>query len=69
MNTIVQSDLDAPIEKLTVAQAAEMMGVCERTVKNWRKEGLRLVKIGRKSWILTEDLRAFVEAHRTAEGA
>ena len=58
-----------PLDKLTVGQVAKMMGVCERTVRNWRKQGLRFVKIGRRCWVLLQDLRAFVEAHRTEQGA
>jgi hypothetical protein len=58
---------EGPIEKRTVREVATMMGVCERTVTNWRKQGLRVVKIGRKCWILLRDLQQFIEDHRSGQ--
>ena len=68
MSIIVPSAREEPLAKMTVNEVAKTMGVCERTVNNWRRQGLRVIKIGRKCWVLVEDLRAFVESHRTKEG-
>ncbi len=54
--------------KLTIRDVAKLMGVCERTVTNWRTQGLPFVKIGRKCWILPGDLKTFIEDHRIRKG-
>jgi hypothetical protein len=63
MNT---SGASGPLEqvKLTFRQVAELHGVCERTVRNWAKEGLRVIKVRRKVWVDPCDLRAFFERHK-----
>ena len=68
MNTIQEQNGNTVTEKLTLREATSMMRVCERTVTNWRKMGLPCVKIGRKLWILTQDLKAFMESHRVPGG-
>ena len=67
MSTLDSGNPEGGVNKLTVREVATMMGVCERTVTNWRKQGLPFVKIGRKCWILLRDLQKFIEDHRTGE--
>jgi hypothetical protein len=68
MSILIGTNREGQLEKMTICEVAKAMGVCERTVNNWRRQGLRVIKIGRKCWVLVEDLRAFVESHRTKEG-
>ena len=45
-------------------QAAEYAGVCERTLRNWRKLGLECVRIVGVAGYLKADLDAFLEKMR-----
>jgi excisionase family DNA binding protein len=52
---------------LTYQQVAEKYGVCVRTVRNWVVDcGLPVIKIGRKVWVSSQDLAAFLERHKTS---
>ena len=54
---------------LTKAQAARLLGVCQRTVDNMVSPGrLKLVKLGTAARIDPKDLRAFIDAAK-GEGA
>ena len=56
---------------LTYQQVAERYGVCVRTVRNWVVDcGLHVIKIGRKVWVHSQDLAAFLERHKiSGQGA
>lgn len=49
---------------LKTEQAAEILGVCEKTLRRWRDEsaGPRFIRIGRKVFYRPEDVDAWLEA-------
>jgi len=55
-------------KRLTVAEAAEELGVSERTARNLihRGELVAYRVSARKTWILRPDLDAFIESRRTS---
>jgi|WetSurMetagenome_2_1015567.scaffolds.fasta_scaffold632584_2 excisionase family DNA binding protein len=56
---------------LTLEQVAEYLGVCDRTLSNYRKQGmLRAVRYQGKVRIDERDLAAFINGHKLGgEGA
>lgn len=50
----------------TISEAAEITGVCTRTVGNWIKAGLPVMGNDRPTLIRGDDLRAFLKAQRAS---
>ena len=48
----------------TIDEAAEVTGVSPRTIRNWTKDGLRLMDRARPVLIRGDDLRAYILAQR-----
>ena len=60
-----QSDTHEDFRFFTVAQVAEMVGVCTRTVRRWIKNGKVVAhRIGATVRIAESDLKAFFSRHR-----
>ena len=60
----VAAEVNAEPRLYTIAQAAEILNVKERTVKHhiWGVKDLRYCKIGREVRIRAEDLREFIDS-------
>lgn len=52
------------LKLLTKREAAELVGVCERTIDNWRQCGLRVMKLAGIVRIDPNDLLRFIEQHK-----
>lgn len=48
----------------TIDEAAEVCGVSSRTIRNWSKNGLRLMASARPVLIRGDDLRGYIAAQR-----
>lgn len=48
----------------TIAEAAEVTGVSTRTIRNWSKDGLRLMDSDGPALIRGDDLRGYIKAQR-----
>ena len=52
---------------LTIAEAAELVGVSRMTVYNWTRKGLRSEKFGKGLKVSREDVLAFAAGRKAAE--
>lgn len=56
-------------ELLTPTQVAENIGIHERTVTRWLREGyLRGFKLGKEWRVASQDLEAFIQRHANQSG-
>ncbi|TRD14283.1 MerR family DNA-binding transcriptional regulator [Palleronia caenipelagi] len=53
----------------TVDEAAQVCGVTARTIRNWEKEGLRVMNCARPALIRGDDLRAHIKSQREGRKA
>lgn len=57
---------DAGMGLLTLRQAANLVGVCAKTLHAWEARGLRVVRVGSYVRIARQDLEAFLESQKAA---
>ncbi len=55
----------APRLTLRTKEVAKLLGVCDRTIRNWTEAGvLPAIRIGRATLYATADLQALIDKHK-----
>lgn len=48
----------------TIQEAADLVGVCPRTIRNWTHDGLHVLDMSHPPFIRGDDLREYIKAQR-----